>query len=164
MRSAAALPLAALLALILETTVLHHVPGLPVVPDFVLVLVVYLAMHHQGVRGALGAFVLGYALDTFSGTVFGLNAFAMMCVYLGVCLVARMLWTEGGVPAMAVVFVAALGRGLALVLGGALLGDAKPFWDHLARHGIFDAAAAALVAPLAFFVLVGREKRIVGGA
>jgi rod shape-determining protein MreD len=118
-------------------------------------------MYHHGVRGVAGAFILGYALDTFSGTVFGLNAFAMTLVYVGVYLVARMLWTEGGVPSMAVVFVAALGRGAALALGAAFLSDARPFWEHLTRRGLFDAAAAALVAPLVF-ALIGREKRIVG--
>jgi len=164
MRSAAALPVVALLALVLETTLLPQVPGLPVVPDFVLVLVVYLGMYQHGVRGVAGAFVLGYALDTFSGTVFGLNAFAMVVVYLGVYLVARMLQTEGGVPAMAVVFVAALGRGAALALGATLLADARPFWEHLSRRGLFDAVAAALVAPLGFALFGRREKRSVGQA
>src|SRR5262245_10570409 len=159
MRRAAALPVGALLALVLETTLLPQVPGLPVVPDFVLVLVVYLGMYQHGVRGVTGAFVLGYTLDTFSGTVFGLNACAMVIVYLGVYLVARTLQTEGGVPAMAVVFVAALGRGAALALGATLLSDARPFWEHLSRRGLFDAAAAALVAPLTF-ALIGREKRV----
>ena len=53
--------------------------------------------------GSLGAFALGYLLDTFSGTVLGVHAFAFTLVYIGVHLVARVLWTEGGVPAVLVV-------------------------------------------------------------
>ena len=163
MRNLAALALAAFVALVLEDTLFSQVPGLPVVPDVILVLVVYLAMYHHGVHGVAVAFFLGYALDTFSGTVFGMNAFALMVVYMGVYLVARTLQTEGGVPTMAVVFVAALGREAALALGSTLLGDPGRFWERLSHRGLLDAGVAALVAPLVF-AFVGWEKRAVGRA
>ena len=69
MRSAAALVVAAVAAMLLQTTIFPSLPGLPVVPDLILVLAVYLGVAHQTIGGAAGAFLLGYFLDTFSGTL-----------------------------------------------------------------------------------------------
>src|SRR2546427_13030091 len=97
--------------MVVQTTVFPSVPRLPVVPDLILVLTVYLGLRHHGLGGALGALLFGYFVDTFSGTVLGANAFALTAVYAGAGLVARNLWVGGGVPAPAMVFLGAPGVG-----------------------------------------------------
>jgi rod shape-determining protein MreD len=159
-RTFIALAAAAVAAMLLQTTVFPALP-LPVVPDLVLVLAVYLGVRHQTVGGALGAFVLGYFLDTFSGTLLGLNAFALTAVYLGVQAAARHLWLERGLPLVAVVFLGALVRDLAAVAVGALVAARAPLWHHVLRYGLTGAAMAALVAP-AVFAAVRWEKRQLG--
>ena|SRR5689334_17020196 len=149
--------------MLVQTTVFPWVPHLPVVPDLLVVLVVYLGLRHPGVGGALGAFLLGYFLDTFSGTTLGVNAFGMTAVYAGVTLVARSLWIEGGVPAMLVVFVGALARDLLSVAVAALVSARPPVWAHVLTHGLVAAGVAALLAP-PVFALVGWEKRVLGVA
>ena len=161
MRSFIALAVAAIAAMVLQTTVFPALPLLPVVPDLLLVLAVYLGVRHQSVGGALGAFLLGYFLDTFSGTLLGLNAFALTAVYLGVQAAARQLWLERGVPLLTVVFVGALVRDLAVVAVGALVAARAPLWQHVLRYGLTGAATAALVAP-AVFSAVRWEKRQLG--
>src|SRR5437870_13110894 len=104
--------------MVIQTTVFPALPRLPVAPDLILVLTVYLGLRHHGVGGAMGAFLFGYFVDTFSGTVLGANAFALTAVYGGVSLVARNLWIEGGLPAMAMVFLGALGRELPVAAVG----------------------------------------------
>jgi rod shape-determining protein MreD len=94
---------------------------------------VYLAIRHQTASGALGAFVLGYFVDTFSGTLLGLNAFTLTAVYLGVHGVARHLWLERGLPLMIVVFCAALARDVAAI---ALLAT----WRRARRSGSMSSA------------------------
>jgi rod shape-determining protein MreD len=160
-RSFIALAAAAVAAMLLQTTVFPALPGLPVVPDLVLVLAVYLGVRHQTVGGALGAFGLGYFLDTFSGTLLGLNAFALTAVYLGVQAAARHLGLERGLPLVAVVFLGALVRDLAAVGVGALVAARAPLWQHVLRYGLTGAATAALVAP-AVFAAVRWEKRQLG--
>src|SRR2546427_11421072 len=108
--------------MVVQTTVFPSVPRLPVVPDLILVLTVYLGLRHHGFGGALGAFLFGYFVDTFSGTVLGAHAFALTAVYAGVALVAPDLWVEGGVPATAMVFLRALGRELVAAGGGTGVG------------------------------------------
>ena len=89
MRSAAALAVAAVAAMLLQTTIFPSLPGLPVVPDLILVLAVYLGVAHQTIGGAAGAFLLGYFLDTFSGTILGMHAFAITAAYLAMTIMAR---------------------------------------------------------------------------
>ena len=161
MRSAVALAAAALAAMLLQTTIFPSLPGLPVVPDLILVLAVYLGVAHQTIGGAAGAFLLGYFLDTFSGTLLGQNAFALSAVYLGVRFVARHLWFERGFPVMALTFFGGLVHGLAVAAAAVLGGAPGALWHHAMRAGLVGAALAALVAP-AVFAALAWEKRLLG--
>lgn len=162
MRSALALAVAALLAMLMQTTVLAVVPRLPVVPDLLLVLTVYLGLHHHGLGGVVGAFLLGYLLDSYSGTVLGMNAFAMTAAYAAVHLVARTVWTEGWPSTVVVVLVAAAVQQAALLVAATLVEDPAPVWQHVWRYGVWEALAAAAVAP-AVFAFVAWERRLLGG-
>ena len=161
MRSFVALALAAVAAMLLQTTVFRALPLLPIMPDLLLVLAVYLGVRHQTIGGAVGAFVLGYFVDTFSGTLLGLNAFAFTAVYLGVQWVARHLWLERGLPLMVVVFCGFLLRDLAAMALTAAVAARGPVWQHVVRYGLAGALAASLVAP-AVFSVVAWERRQLG--
>jgi rod shape-determining protein MreD len=160
-RSFAAVAVTAVIAMLLQTTVLPSVGRLPVVPDLLLVLAVYLGVRHGGAGGVCGAFLLGYFLDTFSGTLLGMNAFALTVVYGAARLIARRLWVEGVLPIVAVVFVGGCVRGLATLALAALVAGRSPVWQHVLRYGFLEATAAALVAP-AVFAWVAWEKRLLG--
>src|SRR5438128_12597114 len=160
MRSAAALVVAAVAAMLLQTTIFPSLP-LPVGPDLTLVLGVYLGVAHQTIGGAAGAFLLGYFLDTFSGTLLGQNSFALSAVYLSVRFVARHLWFERGLPVMALAFFGGLVRGVAVAAAAALAAGPGPIWPHAMRAGLVGAALAALLAP-AVFAALAWEKRQLG--
>ena len=159
MRSFLALALAAVVAMLLQTTVFPSV--LPVVPDVILVLTVYLGIRHPGVGGACGAFFLGYFLDTFSGTILGVNAFALSAVYGAAHLVARHLWMESGLGVLAIVFVGGWVREVVEAAVVALVARRSPAWQHVLRYGLLEVGAAALLAP-AVFAAVAWEKRLIG--
>jgi rod shape-determining protein MreD len=163
MRSTFAIVAAAILAALVQTTVLAAIPGLPVVPDLLLVLTVYLGLHYHGLGAVTGAFLLGYLLDTFSGTVLGMHAFAMTAAYAAVHLVARTVWTEGWPSTVLVVLVAAGVQQGALAVAAALVEDPTPVWQHVWRYGVWEAVAAAAVAP-AVFAFLAWERRVLGAA
>src|SRR5262249_25995830 len=121
-------------------------------------------VHQFGAWGALGAFTLGYFLDTFSGTLLGLHAFAFTALYLAVHYVGRLLWTEGGVPAMLIVFAAACGHGLiALAWMSLLTAAGASVWQHAVRQGLITALVAAAVTPAVFgFVSWGAGRHADG--
>jgi len=142
-------------AILLQTTLLHLAPIGPAIPNLILVICVYLGLRHQSVGGAVGAFFLGYMLDTFSGTDVGINAFAMTLVFLMAYLLSRRLWIEGGLSNSLAVFAAAVLKtltiaGLVAVSTGALTAGGM-------RDDLLGGALAAVVSPLVFGAL-GRAK------
>ncbi|HZP42365.1 MAG TPA: rod shape-determining protein MreD [Candidatus Binatia bacterium] len=163
MRSFLALAVASVAAMLLQTTVFRWVPRAPTVPDLLLVLAVYIGSRHHSVPAVCGVFLLGYFVDTFSGTLLGMNAFAFTAVYAAVYLVARNLWMERGLPVMAVVFFGAYVRVLAALLVSTFVAAREPLWHHVVRWGLLEATLAALVAP-AVFGVVSWEKRLLGVA
>jgi rod shape-determining protein MreD len=159
MRQAVAIAVAGVVAMLLQTTVFPFLLPPGVAPNLLLILVVYLGVHHVGARGALGAFVLGYFLDTFSGTLLGLHAFAFTAVYLGVHHVTRVLWSEGGLPAVLIVFAAACAHSLLVLAITALAGGGGAVSRHALRDGLIGATLAAALAP-GVFGAVSWEQRV----
>lgn len=160
MRAFAAVAATAIVAMVLQTTLFPSLPWLPVVPDLMLVLAVYLGVFHRTMGGAFGAFLLGYFLDTFAGTRLGVNAFAFTLVFASVQLVARSIWVQGSVPVMVVVFAAGCVRAV-LMLAVLTLAGGTPLWHHVLWYAIVESLAAALTAP-AVFAVVQWEKRALG--
>ena len=160
MRSFAALAATAIVAMVLQTTVFPSIRALPVAPNLMVVLAVYLGVFHRNMGGALGAFLLGYFLDAFSGVRLGVNAFAFTLVFAGVQLVARSIWVQGSVPVIVIVFVAGCVRGVVMLAILALAGG-TPLWQHVVWYTVVESMAAALTAP-AVFAVVHWEKRALG--
>jgi rod shape-determining protein MreD len=159
-RSFAALAATAIVAMVLQTTVFPYIPALPVAPNLMMVLAVYLGVFHRNMGGALGAFLLGYFLDAFSGVRLGINAFAFTLVFASVQLVARSIWVQGSLPVIVVVFVAGCVRGVVMLAILALAGG-TPLWQHVVWYTVVESMAAALTAP-AVFAAVHWEKRALG--
>ncbi len=163
MRRGVAFVLAVVAAVVLQTTVFPVLVPSWLAPNLLLVLVVYLGFHRFGATGAAGAFLMGYVLDTFSGTLLGLQALVFTLVYLGVQQVARVLWTESGVPAVLIVFVAAAADAvLARSVASLVAGSGGAAWSTWATS-VLQALAAAAVTP-AVFRLVSGERRVVAVA
>jgi len=146
--------------MVLQTNVFPSIPALPVAPNLMLVLAVYLGVFHRNMGGALGAFLLGYFLDAFSGVRLGVNAFAFTLVFAGVQLVARSIWVQGSVPVIVVVFIAGCVRAVVMLAILTLAGGA-PLWHHVVWYTVVESMAAALTAP-AVFAAVQWEKRALG--
>lgn len=150
------------LALLLQTTVLHTLTGDRVIPDLALILCVYLGLYEHSVAGATGAFLLGYLLDSFSGSLVGLNAFAMTSVYTMVYLISRRLWMDNALSSVAMVFLGTLVKGLAIL---AALVAYLSLDDRLSLTAmqvlLAEALLAAALTPVVFG-LIRWEQRVFG--
>lgn len=138
---------------LLQSTFLRLLPLGPIVPDLVLVLCVYLGLHHPTVGGAVGSFVLGYSIDVVSSRLLGLNAFAMTLVFLSVYLSSRSIWLHHPVVSSLVVLFAALVKGVAMVLIWVIFLSMEGFWLGAAKYIIAEALVAAALAPFVFSLL-----------
>jgi len=144
---------AGVLLIILQTTFLHLLPIGPIVPDLTLVMCVYLGINHPTVGSALGSFLLGYSVDVVSSRMLGANAFAMSLVFFSVYLSSRSIWLQHPAVSFLIVLLAAMVKGLALVLVWVLFLSIEGFWTGAMRYIFTEALLAAALAPLVFSLL-----------
>lgn len=145
-------------ALLLQTTLLPSLALRGAIPNLLVVLVVYLGLHHHSVGGALGAFTLGYVEDSVSGPPTGMNAFGMCLVFMLVYLTSRRLWVDNLVSRVVVVFLASMVKTAGVASLVALFLSIETGWSILVRSLLFQAILAAAVAP-PMFALLGRTMR-----
>jgi len=153
MRSASLIALATLAALLIQTTLLPLLPFGAAMPDLLLIVCVYLGLHYHSPWGAIGAFSIGYVQDSFSGSLPGLNAFAMTVVFVTVYIFSRRLWVTNTLSKIVLVFVASLVKTFALL---ALLGmflSLEGVWRTALEYVFLEAAMAAAIGPLMFAML-----------
>lgn len=159
MRAVVFFGLIAVIALVLQTTVLPLAAVGHATPDLLLIICVYLGLHQHTVTGAVGAFSLGYLQDTFSGSVVGLNAFGMCLVFLVVYLTSRRLWVDNAISKIVVVFLASVLKTLAIVGLVAVFLSAEGLWQTILGYVLIEAGLAAVFSPAVFAVL-GQVQRL----
>ncbi|MCX8072207.1 MAG: rod shape-determining protein MreD [Candidatus Binatia bacterium] len=142
----------ALVALLLQTSLVPLLTGGKFTVNLLTIYVVYLGMRRQSVWGVVGAFLLGYLQDTVSGTLYGLNAFAMTLVYLAVYRTSRHVWVENTVSQVVVVGLADALKQLAtgLILAAVWGTGALPAFMEMASVSVL---ATAVVSPVVFVFL-----------
>jgi rod shape-determining protein MreD len=150
---------ATIAALLVQSTVWHWLPLGGAIPDLLLILCVYLGLHQHTVGGALGAFFLGYAQDSFSGSAVGLNAFAMSLVFTVVYLTSRSLWVDNAVSKVVLVFLASVIKTLVIVALIAIFLSTDGLWTTVSRHVVIEATIAAALSP-AIFAALARTRRV----
>jgi rod shape-determining protein MreD len=147
-----------ILLILLQSTFLSLLPFGPVVPDLVLILCVYLGLHHPTMGAAVGSFVLGYSIDVVSSRQLGFNAFAMTLVFLAVYFSSRTIWLQNPVVTSLIVLFAALVKGVALVLVWVVFLKTEGFWLGAVRNMLMEAILAAALAPVVFSLLRRSES------
>jgi len=151
-RSIALFTLIALFAVVLQTSVLPVVRIGRETPDLLLIICVYLGLHQHTIPGAVGAFLLGYLQDAFSGGVIGLNAFGMCLVFTVVYLTSRRLWVDNALSKVVVVFLASMVKTTAIVALVVVFMSVE-LWRPILSSLLVDAALAAIISPAVFAVL-----------
>lgn len=146
----------ALMLLVLQG-VLHHV-GVPswLIPQGMLVCVVFLAFYEFSLAGVVAAFVFGLVLDMSSGVLLGPWAGAYVAVYALFVFLSQRLFVESAVVAMLVV-------ALATVLAGVVFLLLAFEYQAVTREDVAmlggQALASAALAPLVFRFLIRVWRR-----
>lgn len=160
MRAAATIGVVAGFGVLLQTTLIHALPPhLQVAPDVLLAITVFLGLHRHTVGGVLAAFLLGYVQDALSGRPVGLNAFAMVVVYVLVYLTCRRLWVDNVLSKVVLVFLASGVKSVTVLALSALFGVFDGTWSGVLGHTLATAALAAAVAPPVFALMAGARLR-----
>lgn len=159
MRAASLIALTTVAALLVQTTLVPLLPFGALMPDLLLVVCVYLGLHFHSPAGALGAFAIGYVEDSFSGAVPGLNAFAMMVVFITVYLASRQLWVSNALSKIVMVFLASLVKAFAVLALLGLFLSLDGVWRTAMKYVLVEAVLAAAVGPL-MFALLARTQQV----
>ena len=148
------------IALAIQTIAARWLPLSALVPDFVLMLGVDLGLRHRRALAPLMAFAMGYAMDAFSGSQLGLNAFVVTLVFLMAYEVGTHTSASGPQAGAVLAFIAVLIQSL----GGFLISTqfgAPGQLGALMPAALLQAALTALLAP-PVFALVARAERLAG--
>ena len=151
MKKVAVFLAAGLVALAARTALHDHVTRL--VPDLLLVVVVYLGIFRDPLKGLPLVFLLGYLADVTAGGFAGLTSL----VYLGVFLLARgvgrVFYARN--PLIQGIIVAAAGALTALAACGVLhgFGVLASAWPARPGAALLRALLTGLVAPVVFWAL-----------
>ncbi|MCR5724547.1 MAG: rod shape-determining protein MreD [Treponema sp.] len=94
-RSLIASTICLLVFALFETAILSNMLVLPAVPDFLLLIVVYMAVQNGRLFGASAGFISGLLLDFFVGCPFGLNCLLRTIIGYGAGLFHRTLNLNG---------------------------------------------------------------------
>ena len=160
----AALLLLGFALLIVQASATALVNVHPFSPNLLLPMVIYLGVSHDVgiVRGGMLAFVLGYLLDSFTGSPMGLHTFVLVATYMlargaGLSLVLR-----------GPLFQIGLTFGVSVIAGGTILALRAIFERPAAFEAgtvgdttltlIAPALTTAALAPLVFFAVRGFEQ------
>lgn len=150
MRSLLIFAVAGVVAVVVQTTLVQR---LPAAPDLIVTLCVYLGLHYHSAAGALGAFLLGYLLDTFSGAVPGLYCLTMTLVFGMVYLVSKRLWMENPMSNIAAVALGSAVKIVTVVLYFAVASTRTVNWWFVLRTLTLEALLALVCAPAVFAAL-----------
>jgi rod shape-determining protein MreD len=159
MRTAIVVALVACVGLLLQSTAFQVLPFEHAVPDVLLVVNVYLALHFHTVGGVTGAFLLGYVQDSASGSPAGLNASGMLVVFVLVYLTCRRLWVDNLVSKVVLVFLASLVKTIVVVSLLAAFTSSAGSWRTFPLVLLSHAALASLAAPPVFWILANSGVR-----
>ena len=159
MRSLVVFAVAGVLAVVVQTTLVQRLTFLPAAPDLIVTLCVYLGLHYHSAGGAVGAFLLGYLLDTFSGAVPGLYSLTMTLVFGMVYLLSKRLWMENPMSNIAAVALGSAVKIVTVVLYFAVASTRAVSWWVVMRTLTVEALLALVCAPAVFALLDGYLPR-----
>lgn len=138
-----------LLAVIGESLGLAWFARIPVHPDFLLGIVVMVALARRSFAGALAGFCLGFFRDILYGHAAGLEAFPLAMIGWMVGSLGRSVYREALLTQFVVLFVAGLGKGVFTYVfqrGGELSG----VFAYLIRVSTLSSLETALLVPLLY--------------
>lgn len=153
--------LAFLIGLFVQATLVHSFESAWVAPDFILILVVYLGLHHKSPAGAVGAFVLGLGADFAEARFVGPNAAGAVLAFCLTVEISNRIYAEKGPATVLVTVVASATKLVAYALMLMLYTKTNVFSGPFAWTVVKEIVLTALFAPLVMKLLGwGRGRSI----
>ncbi|MFQ5841438.1 MAG: rod shape-determining protein MreD [Thermodesulfobacteriota bacterium] len=146
------LPLVGLifLSIVVQTTALGEFPHQLAKPDLLLILTVYLGLYSSPLAGAILAFLAGYMMDIFSGSIFGVQTFSKTAIFFLTILIKDRFYVESPLFQAGTIFSFSIIEGFIII---SILGMVSPIENLLSPFFLFiipQSLITGLVGP--FFI------------
>ena len=148
--------LAGLVAILVQGAVLRSIFPSLIIPNLILIIVVYLAFYEPTPLGSVLVFLLGIEFDLSSAKLLGPWAGAFILVFLLFSLLSQRLFVESVLAAIVVTFIACLAASGAYVL---LAREFNPAGSHSITNALVEAFFTAICAPLVLRLLRKLNRR-----
>lgn len=156
-----------LVGLFIQGTMVRPVSPSAVAPDFLLVLVIYLALHFPSIWGLVGAYSLGLTQDFASGEYVGPSAAGMVVAFYFSVVISKKVYAENAIAVGLLVMVASILKSLtyALVfeifLGiNVLMTNEITIWALSIPVFFVEALFSGLIAPVVMKILHVTSKQV----
>lgn len=126
------------------------------IPQFLVILVVYLSFSETSAFGCVMSFAVGILLDFSSAVLVGPWAGSFVSIFCGLALLSRRLFIDSGLAAMVITFSAVVVANILF----SLFGNEYPYltWEY-PQKVLGQALVTALIAPLVLSLLSRRSRR-----
>ena len=139
--------------LCLQTTVLNHIPGLPIKPDIPLIMVCYLGIFQGPLISLFLAFFFGYILDTLSGSVLGLYSFLRIVTLLLTQLASERLYLKNFLSQATIITILSIIDGFLLLFIMYIFVSIDSLWPFVLKYLPLQSIITGIIGPFFFFVL-----------
>jgi rod shape-determining protein MreD len=144
--------LALFAAVILQVAVAPQIAVFGVVPNFVFLVVVTLALLEGSVTGCVAGFIGGLLFDLLGASAVGPYALVFCIAGYMAGLINANMFAEGWLLPVSVVFIASVGAEISYGIIMAVLDIGLPFWSALSRimlpGAVYNTVLAVLLYPL----------------
>lgn len=135
---------------IFETAILSNVLFLPAVPDFLLIITLYLSVYNGRLFGVAGGFVSGLLLDFLSVSPFGLHSLLRTIIGYVFGVFNKTLNMNGVFLPIFIGFCATLMKTLLVFIISVFFPDSVVPYSLLSKPFLFELGANALLTPIVF--------------
>ncbi|MFH1623739.1 MAG: rod shape-determining protein MreD [Pseudomonadota bacterium] len=142
-----------LLFLCIETTLFNYFSGVPVKPDLILVMVVYLGIFRGPIIGIVLAFTLGYLMDTLSGSIIGLYSFLRIITFLLTKLACVNFYLNSVFTQTILVLVLSIVDGIFLLSTLYLFSSIDNLWPFVVKFVPLQSILTGILSPIIFLIL-----------
>ena len=112
MKKTLATALVVLIAYLLQTTLIHGIALGGIMPNFILLVAVYVGYINGRVSGTITGLIMGFLLDCQYGTLIGVYAFMYMVIGYGSGYCSRLFYREDYTMPVALVFLGEISYGI----------------------------------------------------
>lgn len=152
-----------LLMIFVQGTVFKTISMGLVIPNLIVVFVVFLSFYDVSAFGCFLVFVLGLELDLSAGVLLGPWAGACVAVFAVLASLSQRIFVDSS---LAVALAALASSAISQIVYGVLTYETRPVTSDLLIRGVIEAILTGLVAPLVFkllkLIFVGTERSASG--